>query len=248
MNEILSVSILFLVGIFAGFINVNAGGGSTLTLPILIFMGLDGATANGTNRLAILLQNSSAIYSFKKESFSDTKLSLKLALFTLPGALAGAFWAIHIDDLLFKKILTGVIIFVIATLFIPKSKALRKSDDKHVSTWAYLAMFVAGFYGGTIQAGVGFILMTILHNLMKFDLIRVNMHKVFIVWLYTIPVLLVFILSGNINWGLGLALAFGNMLGAKLAVKFAVKKGEKAIKIILIFVMLLMAAKLINII
>jgi len=248
MNEIFAVAVLFLVGIFAGFINVNAGGGSTLTLPILIFMGLDGATANGTNRLAILLQNTSAIYSFKKEDFSDTKLSLKLALFTLPGAIAGAFWAVHIDDMLFKKILTGVIIFVIATLFIPKSKTLRKSDDKHVSGWSYLAMFVAGFYGGTIQAGVGFILMTILHNLMKFDLIRVNMHKVFIVWLYTIPVLLVFILSGNINWGLGLSLAFGNMLGAKLAVKFAVKKGEKAIKIILIFVMLLMAAKLINII
>ncbi len=247
MNELFAVALLFVVGIIAGFLNVNAGGGSTLTLPILIFMGLDGATANGTNRLAILLQNSSAIYSFKKENFSDMKLSFKLALFTLPGAIAGAFWAIHIDDILFKKILTGVIIFVIATLLIPKTNKIRKSDDKNVSVWAYLSMFAAGFYGGMIQAGVGFIFMTILHNLMKFDLIRVNMHKVFIVWIYTLPVLLIFILTGNINWGLGLSLAFGNMLGAKLAVKFAVKKGEKAIKIILIFVMLLMAAKLINI-
>jgi uncharacterized membrane protein YfcA len=247
MNELLQSILLFGAGIFAGFINVNAGGGSTVTLPLLIFMGLDGATANGTNRLAILLQNSSAVYSFKEEKYSDIKLSIKLALFTLPGAIAGAFWAISIDDLLFKKILTGVIIFVIATLFIPKSKLLRKTDDKRVSVWAYLSMFVAGFYGGTIQAGVGFIFMTILHNLMKFDLIRVNMHKVFIIWLYTLPVLLIFTLSGNINWILGLSLAIGNMVGARLAVKFAVKKGEGAIRIILIFVMLLMAAKLINI-
>ncbi len=248
MNDLIAVLILFLVGTFAGFINVNAGGGSTLTLPVLIFMGLDGATANGTNRLAILLQNTSAIYSFKKEHYSDIKLSLKLSLFTLPGAIAGAFWAIRINDVLFKQILTGVIIFVIATLFIPKSKKLRKAEDKDVSFGAYVAMFIAGFYGGTIQAGVGFIFMTILSNLMKFDLVRVNMHKVFIIWLYTLPVLMIFIVSGNIRWGMGLSLAFGNMLGAKLAVKFAVKKGEKAIKIILIFVMILMAAKLINII
>jgi uncharacterized membrane protein YfcA len=239
-----NILLLFIVGLTAGFINVNAGGGSTLTLPILIFMGLDSATANGTNRLAILLQNGSAIYNFKKANYSDFNLSLKLSLFTLPGAIAGAFWAVSIDDILFKKILSLVIIFVIFSLFIPKSKILRESNDKSVSFWGYLAMFAAGFYGGMIQAGVGFIFMAILHNLMKFDLVKVNMHKVFIVGIYTLPVLAVFILSGKINWVLGLSLAAGNMLGARFAVKFAVKKGEKAIKIVLAVVLLFMAIKL----
>ncbi len=244
MTELSDIGILFFIGTVAGFLNVNAGGGSTITLPILIFMGLDAATANGTNRLAILLQNSSAIYNFRKADYSDFKLSFKLALFTLPGAIAGAIWAVNIDDVLFKKIISLVIIFVIISLFIPKEKILRDNTDKTISFWAYVSMFVAGIYGGMIQAGVGFIFMAILHNLMKFDLIRVNMHKVFIVGIYTIPVLAVFILSGKINWVLGFSLAVGNMLGAKLAVKFAIKRGEKAIKYVLAVALLFMAYKL----
>jgi uncharacterized membrane protein YfcA len=245
LESLTNIVALFFVGIVAGFLNVNAGGGSTLTLPVLIFFGLDAATANGTNRLAILLQNGSAIYNFKKKAYSDFGLSFKLALFTLPGALAGAFWAVNISDELFKKILSVVILFVIISLFIPKSKVLRRTDDSSVSPSAYVAMFLAGIYGGMIQAGVGFIFMAILHNMMKFDLVKTNMHKVFIVGVYTLPVLVVFAFSGKINFALGLALAAGNMLGAKLAVLFAVKKGEKAIKSVLALVLLLMAVKLV---
>ncbi len=244
MELLFNILLLFAIGILAGFLNVNAGGGSTLTLPLLIFLGLDGATANGTNRLAILLQNGSAIYNFKKNRYADFGLSFKLAVFTLPGAIAGAFWAVSINDELFRKILSLVIIFVIISLFIPKSKILRKKNDKSVGFPAYAAMFLAGIYGGMIQAGVGFIFMAVLHNLMKFDLVKVNMHKVFIVGVYTIPVLLIFAFSGKINWVIGLSLAAGNMLGAKLAVKFAIKKGEKAIKIVLAAVLLIMSVKL----
>ena len=240
-----NIILLFFVGTVAGFLNVNAGGGSTLTLPILIFLGLDGATANGTNRLAILLQNSSAIYNFRKENYSDFKLSFKMSLLTLPGAILGAFWAVNIDDALFKKILALVIIFVIITLFIPQKTNNAVENRDKISPLAYFTLFLAGIYGGVIQAGVGFIFMAILRNLMKFDLVKVNMHKVFIVWIYTLPVLAVFILSGKISWLLGLSLAVGNMLGAKLAVKYAVKKGEKAIKLLLVIVLLMMSVKLI---
>ena len=240
-----NIILLFFVGTVAGFLNVNAGGGSTLTLPILIFLGLDGATANGTNRLAILLQNSSAIYNFRKENYSDFKLSFKMSLLTLPGAILGAFWAVNIDDALFKKILALVIIFVIITLFIPQKTNNAVENRDKISPLAYFTLFLAGIYGGVIQAGVGFIFMAILRNLMKFDLVKVNMHKVFIVWIYTLPVLAVFILSGKISWSLGLSLAVGNMLGAKLAVKYAVKKGEKAIKLLLVIVLLMMSVKLI---
>ena len=67
MPDIAGIIILFVVGAIAAFINVNAGGGSSLTLPVLIFLGLDPSVANGTNRVAILFQNVSAVYAFKKE-------------------------------------------------------------------------------------------------------------------------------------------------------------------------------------
>ena len=79
MPDLLSIAVLTCVGVIAGFINVNAGGGSTLTLPALIFLGLDTSVANGTNRIAILLQNVSAVQSFKQENFFDLKTSLKLS-------------------------------------------------------------------------------------------------------------------------------------------------------------------------
>jgi len=245
MTEYFQLFLLFFFGVLAGFINVSAGGGSTLTLPILIFLGLDGVVANGTNRIAILFQNLSAIFSFKKEKHSQFKLSLKLALFTLPGAIIGAYFASSISNQMFEKILAVIMIGVIITMLLPKkSVATITNLTRKQNFYVYLAMFGVGFYGGFIQVGVGFLLMASLHYLMKQSLVYVNMHKVFIVLIYTIPALLIFIYSGNVDWGYGLTLASGNMIGAWWGVKFSIKGGEKFIKIILIIAVSLMSLKL----
>ena len=245
MSEVFQFALLFIFGVFAGIINVNAGGGSTLTLPLLLFLGLDGAVANGTNRIAILLQNVSAIFSFRNQNHSQFKLSFKLALFTLPGAIVGAYSAIHVSNELFEKILAVVMIGVIVTMLLPKKNIVAISKlTKTQNFFVYLAMFGVGFYGGFIQVGVGFLLMASLHYLMKQSLVYVNMHKVFIVLIYTIPALLIFIYTDNVNWSFGLILASGNIIGAWWGVKFSVKGGEKAIKIILIVAIGLMSLKL----
>ena len=248
MSETFQLIILFIFGVFAGVINVNAGGGSTLTLPMLLFMGLDGAVANGTNRIAILMQNISAVASFKNQNHSQFKLSFKLALFTLPGAIIGAYSAVHVSNELFEKILAIVMIGVIVTMLLPKKSVLEiKKLSRKQNFYVYLAMFGIGFYGGFIQVGVGFLLMASLHYLMKQSLVLVNMHKVFIVLIYTIPALLIFVYTDNINWEYGLLLASGNMIGAWWGAKFSVKGGEKVIKIILIIAISSMSLKLFGI-
>ena len=245
--EVYAFIILFFTGCIAGFLNVNAGGESTLTLPALIFLGLDPSVANGTNRLAILIQNISAVQSFKKSNYKDFNTSLKLSLFTLPGAIAGAIIATRINDELFQKILAVVIIGIIISMFIPQKK--NSSDiSKHVNNFLlYFSMIGIGFYGGFIQVGVGFLLMASLRYLMKLNLVLVNMHKVFIVLIYTLPAFLVFILTDNVNWSLGIVLAIGNAIGGWWAAKFSIKKGEKFIKIILFIAVVIMATKLLNI-
>lgn len=248
MTEITRLILLCLLGIFAGFMNVMAGGGSTLTLPALIFLGLDSAVANGTNRIAILLQNLSAIVSFRQEKFSQFKTSIKLAAFTLPGAIAGAFAAVNIGNELFKKILGGVMIMIIITMIIPKSRKSFSTDESYNPFLVYPALFAIGFYGGFVQAGVGFLIMATLHHLMKRNLVHVNMHKVFIIFIYTIPALLIFIITSNVNWIYGLILAAGMSLGGWIAAKIAVKKGEGIIRIVLMAAILVMALKLLNII
>lgn len=247
MTEILQLLLLFILGIIAGIINVNAGGGSVLSLPMLLFLGLDGSVANGTNRIAILFQNITAIISFKNENHSKFKLSFKLALFTLPGAIIGAYSAINISNELFEKILAIIMIGVVITMILPKKSIIAVEElTKKQNFYVYLAMFGVGFYGGFIQVGVGFLLMASLHYLMKQSLVKVNMHKVFIVLIYTIPALIIFVISGNVNWGYGLVLASGNMLGAWWGVKFSIKGGDKFIKTILIIAIFLMSLKLLG--
>ncbi|MFA3783248.1 sulfite exporter TauE/SafE family protein [Melioribacteraceae bacterium 4301-Me] len=248
--EFIHILSLFVIGLIAAFINVNAGGGSALTLPALIFLGLDSATANGTNRIAVILQNLSAVASFKKEKYEQFNLSIKLSLFTLPGSVIGAITAVKIGDELFQKILGIIMIAVTITMLLPQSKNSITIDnaDKKLTPSTIIYFLLIGFYGGFIQVGIGFLLMIVLHKAMKFSLIYVNMHKVFIALFLTIPAFIIFIINHNVNWYWGLILALGNATGGWWAAKISVKKGDRFIRVIIILAILIMALKLIGII
>jgi uncharacterized protein len=237
--------LLFCVGTIAGFINVNAGGGSSLTLPTLIFMGLDAPIANGTNRIGLIIQNMFAVASFRKNKVQNFKKSSFLALFTLPGAVIGAAAATQVSNVLFQKILGGVLIFIVLSLFMsPAYKNENKKPHLERSWFIYPALFGIGFYGGFIQVGVGFLFMAALYHLLRVNLILVNMHKVFIILIYTIPAFVIFLYTGNINWKYGLILAAGNGIGGWWGAHAAVKGGEKIIRIILGIAIAVMAFKL----
>lgn len=248
MTDITSILLLAGVGIAAGFINVTAGGGSTLTLPALIFFGLEASVANGTNRIAILAQNISAVYSFKTEKYQNFKLSLRLSLLTLPGAILGAVLAVKVSGEIFEKILALVMIGVIITMLLPNQKA-KGGDEitKLSSVPLILSMLGIGLFSGFIQAGVGFLIMAALQNLLNMKLVNVNMHKVFIIFMNTVPALIIFIFTNNVAWIPGLILAAGNAAGAWWAAKLSVRKGDKFIKTVLIAAILIMASKLLNI-
>lgn len=249
MDELINVFLLFFLGSMAGFINVMAGGGSSITLPILIFLGLDSAMANGTNRIAVFIQNISAIISFRQEKFAQFKLSFKLSLLTLPGAIIGAIVAVKISNELFQKILGIVIIGIMVTILFPRlNKRNSVGDLESYNPWLlYPALFGIGFYGGFIQVGVGFIIMAVLLHIMKLNLVRVNMHKVFIVFVYTFPAILIFVFTKNVKWSYGLILAAGNAFGAWWSAKISVRKGERVIRVVLLIAMFIMALKLLKV-
>ncbi|MGC8723374.1 MAG: sulfite exporter TauE/SafE family protein [Acidobacteriota bacterium] len=237
--------LLALLGLLTGVLNVLAGGGSLLTLPFMIFMGMSPAVANGTNRIALLGQNISAVASFRRKGFSDFKLSLTLGLCTLPGAVLGALAAADISPIWFKRLLALVMIGVLVEVLRPKrdGKGLAAHRVPHRAA-AHLSMVAVGFYGGFVQAGVGFILMALLQGLLALDLVRVNMHKVFIIGLYMIPSLAVFAILGDVRWVAGLVLAAGNAAGAWLGATVSVRGGERVIKFAFALAVLATAIKL----
>ncbi len=229
------------VGAVAGFINVMAGGGSLLTMPAMIFLGMPPATANGTNRVALLVQNVTVVGEFRRLGFSDVRTSLALAACTLPGAVAGAYAAVRIDPLLFKRLLALVMIGVLVAVLGPRPRRVE-GPRRHLAT--ALAMVGVGFYGGFMQAGVGFLIIATLHRLLGLDLIHVNMHKVFVIMVYTVPSLIVFAASGNVVWLAGLVLGAGNAAGGWAGTRFQVARGESVVRVVLVVAVLAMAAKL----
>ncbi|MDP6779441.1 MAG: sulfite exporter TauE/SafE family protein, partial [Candidatus Latescibacteria bacterium] len=244
MGDPYHLAAVFGIGIAAGFINIMAGGGSVLTLGVMMLMGLDAAVANGTNRIGLLVEGISGAAAYRTERFTDLRESFRLAALTLPGAILGSIFAIQVSNLTFQRILALVMIFVLITLFLPKGKEEGdRAGGRRGRVLIYPAMVLVGFYGGFVQAGVGFLIMASLRHLLALDLVRINMHKVYIVLIYTIPVLFVFGLTDNINWPWAAALGLGMALGAWVSVKISVRRGERVIKAILGVAIVLMAAK-----
>ena len=148
-SEPLTFVILVVAGAVAGFLNVMAGGGSALTIPLMIFMGYDATVANGSNRIAIQVEALTAVATFKRNNHADFPLSLKLGLMTLPGGILGAFYAVKIDDALFTKILAGVMALIIVSLMFPRSEIVEHARHHKWAKWlAWPVMTLVGFYGG----------------------------------------------------------------------------------------------------
>lgn len=245
--ELWQAATLVAVGIVSGFLNVMAGGGSLLTVPVLVFMGLPGPVANGTNRIAILAQNLTAIATFARRGFKDFRLSLSLAACALPGAVAGALIGTQLHGLWFNRALAIIMLAVMLVMHFDKGPGKQTSDappSRQQLIRGHLLMIVAGFWGGFIQIGVGFILMPILNRVMGLDLVHTNMHKVFIIATYTVAALAVFASQIELLWAIGIALAVGNSIGGYLGAHFTVSKGEGLVRLVLNIVLVAFIIKL----
>ncbi len=241
--ELWQLFLLAGVGVLSGFLNVVAGGGSLLALPVLIFLGLPGNVANGTNRVAIVAQNASAVTSFFKKGYSDLRTMLTLALCAVPGAALGAYLGTQVSGELFNRILGGLMILLLI-LMSRKPRDAEIAEQPKRLVLGHILMVAVGFYGGFIQAGVGFFLMAVLYRVVGLDLVRVNAFKVFIIGIYTLVALAIFADKGQVLWLLGAALAVGTTAGGWIGAHYTVKRGEGLIRVVLNVVLVVMAIRL----
>jgi uncharacterized membrane protein YfcA len=238
---------LILVGFIAGAINILAGGGSLLTLPMLIFLGLPPNVANGTNRIAIIVQNIFAVKGFQSKGVSAFPYSVYLAMSALVGAVIGASLAVDIKGETFNKIL-GVIMVIIVFYMIFKPKVTSKDVMERITgkyLWlGIIAFFFVGIYGGFIQAGVGFIILLFLSSINHYSLVKSNAIKVFVALIYSLAAVAIFTYNDSINWKYGLILSIGNASGGWVMSRWSVNKGDGFVKKFLIIMVLAMAIKL----
>lgn len=247
MEEWYTYPLLVVVGFTVGFINTLAGGGSLISLPVLIFLGLPPSVANGTNRVAIVIQTALGTAGFKSKGVSTFPFNLYLGLSALVGAIIGAQIAVDIKGETFNRILAIVMIAVVLIIVFKPKIDVSNLEERLTGKYLWLgiiAFFFFGIYGGFINAGLGFIIILFLHYINRMNLVRTNATKVSVVFIYTLSALAVFALNDKINWTLGLVLAIGNGTGAWVASRVSVNKGDGFIKTFLVIMVVAMAIKL----
>lgn len=226
--------ILIVTGLVAGIINTLAGGGSNLTLPALMVMGLPADIANATNRVSVVLQTMVATRGFIRHDKLPTADLPAILVPVLLGSLAGAMIASYAPtDYLKPMLLTAMIGMTVLMLVKPEFASLGADTtpeqlQQHPRAW--LGLFLTGCYGGFVQAGVGFLLLAMLAGTLRYDLVRANAIKVVCAFVMTSLALFVFVLRDQVLWLPGLLLALGSMVGAHLAVKFAIRAKPSTLK------------------
>ena len=249
MTDFSQIVAVIAAGFACGFINTLAGSGSLITLPLLIFLGLPAPVANGTNRVAIVIQNIVAVSSFRAQKVLDIKPAVRYAIPAVFGAIIGARIAVQVDAVQMERIIGMLMLAMVPFVFWKPRTWLENrigvvTEKNSVSV--VVVFFLIGAYGGFIQAGVGiFLLMGIVYA-GQVNLVKGNAIKVFIVLCFTVFALVVFLVNGYVDWRIGLTLAAGNAGGAMVASRLAVKRGEAFVRWVLLLAILMGASKLLG--
>ena len=228
------VMLLLVTGFAAGIINTLAGGGSNLTLPALMILGLPADVANATNRLGVFMQSMVGIRGFRNNDQLPSHDLRGILVPTLLGGLGGALAASFLPPQNLKPILLGtmvlmsVIILVRPSIVFPGPEEHSKLVSQSPKSWWLL--FIAGVYGGFVQAGVGFVLIAAIAGGLRYSIVKANALKMLCTGAFTVVALALFIYRGQISWLPGLVLAASTMMGAQVGVKLAISISPKVMK------------------
>jgi uncharacterized membrane protein YfcA len=232
-------------GLAAGIVNTLAGGGSLLTVPLLVMLGLPGGVANGTNRIGVLLQNGVAAWRFRSAGFWDVRAAALELFAVAAGALAGALVVVQLSDRAFERAFAlAMLVLLVPTLRRPP--ALAAEPRPQPAAWLRAPVFFAiGLYGGALQAGVGVMLVFAL-AWAGYDLVRANALKVAINFCFTLLAAPIFVAEGKVAWLPALALGAGFAAGGELGARLAVRGGERLIRPVLALAVLALAGRMLG--
>jgi uncharacterized membrane protein YfcA len=248
--SLIHIVILIISGLLVGFINTLAGGASSISLNVFMFLGMSPLQASIANRIPVLFQTLTSTAVFLKHKMIDVKKSLIFASPLLVGAVLGALMAVEVDKKYFNMALAVMLIVVVFFLLYKPDRWIKGKEKEHLKGLNWLngiIFFLMGVYAGFIYIGMGYFLIITFVLLIGYDLTKANANKNFVVLLYTPILLIVFALKGEFNIKMivfGLVHSIGNVIGAYLATKIALKKGAVFIRYIMIGVSILTALQI----
>ena len=231
-------------GLAAGVVNTLAGGGSLLTVPLLVLAGVPGNVANGSNRVGILASNASATVAFRSLGVSGLSRTLPVLVPVAIGSLVGALLVARLADETFERAF-GVLMVPLLLLSL-RPPVLKPVEGRVWSgPFTVLVFLAVGLYGGAFQAGIGLLLMAALSR-SGMDLVVANSVKVVVIMVVTVTALPLFIVGGRVDWGPALVLAAGFAAGGVLGARLTVTRGASLIRPVMAAAVLALASRLLG--
>jgi uncharacterized membrane protein YfcA len=223
-------------GLVAGFFNVTAGGGSLLTLPLLILLGLPAPLANGTNRVALVVQNLVAVPTFRRGGVRGLRAAWLLVACALPGTILGAWAGATVSDAVFRRVLGVLMLALTAVILLrpPSRHGPPFEENPRFRAATLVAFALLGLYAGFVQAGIGFLITLALAGLERFPLLRAHAFKVTVVLALQSVSLVIFAGMGQVSWSFGALLSLGLATGGWLGARLALRSGEPVLRILLV--------------
>ena len=237
--------LFILGGVLAGMINTFAGNGSLITLTMLLELaGLPAHVANATNRVGIVFQSTAALVGMPKRHKNDAYGHGWILAWIFLGGIIGGLLSIYVSEQQFLIVYKTMLIVVMLSLIVNPKRWLRHDTDdvSKIPKWLRaIAFIVIGMYGGFIQMGMGIFLLMALVLMERIPIMPSNVLKLIAVMLYTVPLLVVFVITDHIYWTYGILLAIGQLTGGWVAGRYLSRwerASELAYAILLVMVIL----------
>lgn len=224
INELL----VFLAALAAGFINAIAGGGTLLTFPVLLGIGIPPVVANVTNTVALVPGTIGGMWAQRGDFRSQYRRLLKLLPVAIAGGIAGGLLILNTSEDAFKSIIPYLILM--ATMLLAAQVRIKNwvtkrlghaHAEKHNPVLVMGTIFLAAIYGGYFGAGLGVILMAVLGMVMDDTLTRLNFLKQALGFVINLAAAIYFAFSGEVNWWIAFVMIFGSILGGWIGGKLA---------------------------
>jgi uncharacterized membrane protein YfcA len=242
--DLLYLPALIAGGFVCGVINALAGGGSFVTLPLLLWMGLPPQVANATNRVAIVVQCAGGVTTYHRHGVRPWRHLPALAVPMVLGALLGAYAAAHLDETVFRKAAALLFVLMIATVFIKPRRWAQERPAPRIRPLLYPVFFLVGAYGGFLQAGVGTLILGLLVIAGGYDVVAGNALKFSLALTFTTAALLLFAGAGQVRWLPGMGLAIGTIAGGVVGARLVIARGVRWVRIVVVLSALAAIAKL----
>ncbi len=236
---------LIVVAFFAGAIDAIAGGGGLLVLPALLLAGIPPLEALATNKIQALFGTGSATLTFARKGLLDIKTELPIAMACFIGSIIGAALATLLPTE-FLRAMMPVVLITIAVYFLFKRDLSDEDRQSYISPFliGFMILPMVGLYDGIFGPGAGSFYMLALVSLGGFGVLKATARTKFMNFASNVGGAISFAIAGAVIWPIGLAMAFGQVLGANVGAKLAINNGAKLIRPLLVIMCITLAIKL----